>query len=407
MLIEGRASAFVRLVNRYSREERMPPKRKGDLKASPRAVGSPGSPSLALTARPPSPSSVGSPGRRPDDEQILRQLMQEFPALPADSVREVWEKAIAAGHGGRVKRTLRTMLADALAARQLGTPVLEPAPEPAPMPLRSPPVPRGPAMEQDWREMNKRNQKYAEDLGWTQQTWDGGDETPFDALWTEMDQKKRDAVAALGFDRSQFSHAHDSEEFWQTIAQVQGDGLVGMNVAHTVQRELNNVELLWGHDGARDPAESVRLQLTELLSDLSEFEGICEDIRNTAEAREGEALGVFEDMKNRVLLRDDKAHDLFPRVEGMLKDLKEMEKTLQQRCADISACQSDIQQAGARMEDPDEQQEDMMILDRHEMQVRLPSLPGCRAAYGTSCSRRSNTRCFRSGPVVSTCERRA
>ena len=91
-------------------------------------------------------------------------------------------------------------------------------------------------------------------------------------------------------------------------------------------------------------------------------------------------------MKNKVLQRDDKAHDLFPRVEGMLEDLKNMDKTLQQRCADISACQSEIQLVGARMEDQDEQQEEMLIIERHEMEVRLPSLPDRRAACGTSFS---------------------
>ena len=55
-----------------------------------------------------------------------------------------------------------------------------------------------------------------------------------------------------------------------------------MNIANTVRRELDNVDLLWSHETARDPAEAVRGRLTELLVELAEFEAWCEDIRSTS-----------------------------------------------------------------------------------------------------------------------------
>ena len=51
--------------------------------------------------------SASSLSRRPDGEQILLKLVQDFPALPPESVREVWEKHIAAGHGRREMLTDR------------------------------------------------------------------------------------------------------------------------------------------------------------------------------------------------------------------------------------------------------------------------------------------------------------
>ena len=102
------------------------------------------------------------------------------------------------------------------------TPMPEPAPAPAPRPAPAAVAyqQRKLPKDQDWKELSKRNQKYAEDLGWDQKTWDAGDQAPFETLWTDMDQKKRDAAAALQFNKSMFHHAHDSEDFWETILQV-------------------------------------------------------------------------------------------------------------------------------------------------------------------------------------------
>ena len=243
-------------------------------------------------------------------------------------------------------------------------PVPEPAPRPAPSPV-SLYQPRRAPREQDWKEMSKRDQKYAEILGWDQKAWDGGDQAPFEMLWTDMDQRKRDAAAALQFNKGMFHHAHDSEDFWETIQQVSRDGLVGMNIASTVRRELDNVPLLWGHESARDPAEAVRPKLTELLAELSEFELRCEDIRSTAASS-----GLFEDMKTNVRQRDEKANELYPRIELMLSDLENMFADLTRRCESIQKCKQELEAAGAEMEPPDGG-DVLLVCTRQEMEVRL------------------------------------
>eukprot|EP01043_Picozoa_sp_COSAG02_P052240 COSAG02_NODE_5596_length_4200_cov_4.631553_3_plen_298_part_00 len=286
-------------------------------------------------------------------------------------MKQTYEKAVAGRHVGRARKSLTKILQE---QQQLalveGTRPREPVPEPAPRP--PPPAatvyqPRKAPKDQDWKELSKRNQKYAEDLGWDQKTWDAGDQAPFETLWTEMDQKKRDAAAALQFNKGMFHHAHDSEDFWETILQVSRDGLVGMNIASTVRRELENVDLLWSHELARDPAEAVRPRLTELLVDLSEYEAWSEDIRNTALSS-----GLFEDMKNKVRQRDEKANELYPRVEGMLSDLENMCDDLERRCESIRKCQQELAEAGAQMEPADgADAEELLVCDKREMEVRL------------------------------------
>jgi hypothetical protein len=287
--------------------------------------------------------------------------------LDPELVKETYERAIAARHVGRARKTLEKIKQEQkqLALVEAGPPVREQPPvreKPAATVYQPRKVPR----DQDWKELSKRNQKYAEDLGWDQKTWDAGDQKPFETLWTEMDQKKKDAAAALQFNKGMFHHAHDSEDFWETILQVQRDGLVGMKIASTVRREIENVDLLWSHETARDPAEAVRPRLTELLVDLSEYETWSEDIRNTAKSS-----GLFEDMKNKVRQRDEKANELYPRVEGMLADLENMLDDLEVRCESIRKCQQELIDAGANTEPAEgADAEELLVCDKREMEVR-------------------------------------
>ena len=157
-----------------------------------------------------------------------------------------------------------------------------------------------------------------------------------------------------------------------------------MNIASTVRRELDNVDLLWSHESARDPAEAVRGRLTELLVDLAEFEAWCEDIRSTAQHS-----GQFEDMKNKVRGRDEKANELYPRVEGMLADLENMCDDLERRCESIRKCQQELQEAGAQMAAEGDDAEELLVCDKREMEVRLithGSLFSCRrTSWLTRC----------------------
>ena len=139
--------------------------------------------------------------------------------------RSRYERAVAANHIGRARKTLARLLQEQqqLAVAR-GTLPREPEPAPAPRPAAAAAAvayqQRKAPKDQEWKELSKRNQKYAEDLGWDGKTWDAGDQAPFETLWTDMDQKKRDAAAALQFNKSMFHHAHDSEDFWETILQV-------------------------------------------------------------------------------------------------------------------------------------------------------------------------------------------
>jgi hypothetical protein len=153
-----------------------------------------------------------------------------------------------------------------------------------------------------------------------------------------MDAQKREAATSLMMDKSMFAHAHDSEDFWETIAQVQTDGLIGMTIASTVQREMEEKDLLWGGGGPRDPAEAVRARLTELLWELSQFEELCAEIHS--------AQASDEDMKTKVQRRDAMAQEFYPRVDGMLQDLENMFDDVECRCEWIQKRQAEIERAG-------------------------------------------------------------
>ena len=140
-----------------------------------------------------------------------------------------------------------------------------------------------------------------------------------------------------------------------------------MNIASIVRRELDNVDLLWSHATARDPAEAVRSRLTHLLVELSEYEAWCEHIKIT-----GGASGMSGDMENKVRQRDEKAKELYPRVAGMLAELENMLDDLERRCEFIRMRRRELQEAGAQMEPADgADAEELLVCDKQEMEVRL------------------------------------
>ena len=77
-------------------------------------------------------------------------------------------------------------------------------------------------------------------------------------------------------------------------------------------------------------------------------------------------------MKNKVRQRDEKANELYPRVEGMLVDLENMYDDLERRCESIRKCQQELTEAGAQVEPADDvDAEQLLVCDKREMEVRL------------------------------------
>ena len=338
----------------------MPPKRKKGNEVSPSPGNSrysAGSPTLRL-----SPTraggggasyaqSPGSPGSAAgasfgQDQSNLDNLLREFPTLDARIVRETYEEAARAGHAGRARKSLKRLAAKEREQQQLGKRPSQPEPEPAPVASAMPYPPRKDPKDQHWKELTKRNQKYVEKLGWTQGTWEGGDQTPFAQLWSEMTEEQHTAASALCMAKTMFAHSDDAEDFWITIKDVKEKGLIGMSIAHTVNNELDQKSLLWGIEATdpRDPAESLRVRLTALLDELQKLEGYCEKIRDTALRGDD-----FEDMKMLVVERSQLAQELYPQVDDMLEELATMDDELQARCSNIRACQEKVKLTGAEL----------------------------------------------------------
>ena len=64
----------------------------------------------------------------------------------------------------------------------------------------------------DWEQMNSADQEAVVELGWTEETWEEGADTPMRALWSELSEEQRRAAAVLGFDETHFRPETEEEE---------------------------------------------------------------------------------------------------------------------------------------------------------------------------------------------------
>ena len=123
-----------------------------------------------------------------------------------------------------------------------------------------------------WANMNKLQQTAAEMLGWSSQSWDDGDDTPFRKVWVEMTDDEHSAALMLNFEQEHFAKpkkpkdkkgkAWPEHEGWWIR---RGTGLI--NWIYT------------GPDGTEYTDEQEALQAADAAADDSDLmaETFCED----------------------------------------------------------------------------------------------------------------------------------
>jgi hypothetical protein len=62
-----------------------------------------------------------------------------------------------------------------------------------------------PSSEKDWDEMNSKEKRAVEQLGWTPQSWQAGAQEPFNRSWRQLSKQQRRAATLLGYTKGDFA----------------------------------------------------------------------------------------------------------------------------------------------------------------------------------------------------------